>query len=208
MGKTMQDTVSTVKFTIYGHGRGWCFTLNDFASLGSSQAVRKALSRLEKADFIHRIGWGLYEYPRKHATLGQLPPDINQVVKAVARKNQIKVLPSGAYAANLLGLSEQVPGKVVHLTDGPSRKIKIGKTELIFKNTAPKNMAPAGTPAGLVIQALRYLGKDHVDDVVITKLKKRLSKTDRQSLRKHSMLAPEWVRKVIDRLSESAKSNG
>lgn len=101
-----------------------------------------------------------------------------------------------------------MPGKIVHLTDGPSRKIKIGKTELIFKNTAPKNMAPAGTPAGLVIQALRYLGKDHVDDVVVAKLRKRLTKLDRKSLRKYSMFAPEWIRKVIDRLSESAKSNG
>jgi hypothetical protein len=196
----MKDTVFLVKSAIYGHGRGWCFTPKDFIALDNPQAVRKALSRLRAGGFINRIGWGLYEYPKKHEILGQLPPDIEQVAKAITRGSKIKILPSGAYATNLLGLSEQVPGKIIYLTDGPSRKIKVGKTELIFKRTTLKNMAAAGTLVGVVIQALRYLGKEHIDDTVIAKLKKRLSKQELTLLHKQGLLTSDWLRKIINNI--------
>lgn len=196
----MKDTVFLVKSSIYGHGRGWCFTPKDFIALDNPQAVRKALSRLRAGGFIIRIGWGLYEYPKKHEVLGQLPPDIEQVAKAITRGSKIKILPSGAYAINLLGLSEQVPGKIIYLTDGPSRKIKVGKRELIFKHTTLKNMAAAGTLVGVVIQALRHLGKNHIDDVTIAKLKKRLSKQDLKLLHKQGLLAADWLRKIINNI--------
>ena len=138
---TPQLTVFKVKSSIYGHGRGWCFTPDDFIALGSDSAVHQALSRLQKSGFIRRLSWGLYEYPRKHPKLGLLPPDVQQVVKAAARKDNLKTLASGAYAANLLGLSDQVPAKVVYLTGGISRRIRIGKRDIIFKATTPKNIA-------------------------------------------------------------------
>lgn len=196
----MKDIVFSVKSVIYGHGRGWCFSPKDFIELDNPQAVRKALSRLQDIGFINRIAWGLYEYPRKHGVLGQLPPDIDQVAKALTRGSKIKILPSGAYAANLLGLSEQVPGKIVYLTDGPPRKIKIGKIELVFRRTTLKNMVAADTLAGVVIQALRHLGKDHINDSVIGKLKKRLSKQDLKLLHKYGLLAPDWLRKIINNI--------
>lgn len=203
----MKDTVFTIKSVIYGHGRGWCFTPKDFVSLDNPQAVRKALSRLAADGFINRIGWGLYEYPRKHEVFGNLPPDISQVAKALIRDSKIKIIPSGAYATNLLGLSEQVPGKIVYLTDGPSRKLKIGNTELIFKRTTIKNMVAAGTIAGIVIQALRHLGKEHIDDIVICKLKERLTIQDLKILKKHGQLAPEWVRQIINSIVDSSIKN-
>src|SRR5271156_5928258 len=103
--KMSQLIVFKVKSSIYGHRRGWCLTPNDFLHLGHDAAVRQALSRLQKAGFVRRLSWGLYDYPRKHPKLGILPPDIREVVKAIARKGNIKTLPSGAYSANLLGLS-------------------------------------------------------------------------------------------------------
>ncbi len=198
-----QVIVSTVKYYIYGHRRGWCFTPSDFLALGNNPAVRKALSRLEKNGFIRRLSWGLYEYPRKHPKLGLLPPDIDQVVTATARKDNLKLLASGAYAANLLGLSDQVPAKVVYLTEGLSRKIRVGKRDIIFKTTTPKNIATAGTFAGLVIQALKYLGKDHVKAATIAKLKRRLGKEEIASLKKYQRYAPAWIQKVIQNLMGS-----
>jgi len=203
----MKNTVFTIKSTIYGHGRGWCFTQKDFANIDKPLAVRKALSRLNDSGFINRISWGLYEYPRQHKTLGQMPPDISQVTKALARDSKIKILPSGAYAANLLGLSEQVPGKIVYLTDGPSRRMNVGKTELIFKHTTIKNMVAAGTIAGIVIQALRFLGKDHIDPVVINKLTERLSSAELKELQKQSRNAPYWVRQFINNIVSSGIEN-
>ncbi len=205
-----QIIVSKVKSCIYGHGRGWCLTPNDFLAVGHSTAVRQALSRLQKAGFIRRLSWGLYEYPRKHPKLGTLPPDIEQVVKALARKDNLKLLPSGALTANLLGLSNQVPAKVVYLTEGISKRIRIGKQEIVFKTTTPKNMATADTFAGIVIQALKHLGKEHVDATTVAKLKKRIGKDERLSLQKYRRYAPAWIQKILLELAglTGGKSRG
>lgn len=197
-----QYLVSKVKFHIYGHGRGWCFTKNDFLSLGQADAIRQVLSRLDKAGFIRRVSWGLYEYPRKHQKLGILPPDIQQVVQAVARKEQIRVLASGALAANLLGLSNQVPARVVYLTEGVSKRLRIGKQEIVFKKTTPKIMATAGTFAGLVIQAFKHLGSARIDQTVMAKLKKQHKRNDLLSLIKYKQYAPVWIQKIFQTLTE------
>jgi hypothetical protein len=195
--KQTQDIVSKVKSTVYGHGRGWCFTASDFLGDRNPVAVRQALSRLQRSGSIRRVAWGIYEYPRKHPKLGLLPPDLQQVVKAVARRDNLRVLPSGAAAANLLGLSDQVPAKVVFLTDGLTKRIRVGKREVLLKNTTVKNMTPADTFAGLAIQALKHLGKDRVDSVVLGQLKRRIGQDERQSLQKFGKYAPVWIRKTF-----------
>jgi hypothetical protein len=123
-------------------------------------------------------------------------------VKAVARKDNIKTLPSGAFAANLLGLSNQVPAKVVYLTEGLSKRIRVGKQEIIFKKTTPKNIATADTFAGLVIQALKHLGQEHVDAATLAKLKKRIGKDERLSFQKYRRYAPAWIQKILLELTE------
>jgi hypothetical protein len=107
-------------------------------------------SRLAAKGTIRRLARGLYEYPRMHPELGMLSPDIDQVAKALAGKDRICLQPSGAYATNLLGLSEQVPAKVVFLTDGPSRIVKIGRQEIQLRHTTTRNMAAAGRLSGLL----------------------------------------------------------
>ena len=123
----MQHIVDRVKKRIVGHGHGWCFTAKNFLDLESDTGVRTALSRLQRENFIRRLAQGLYDYPRQHNVLGTLAPRPDDVARAIAEKNGIRIQPSGAYAANLIGLSEQVPGRIVFLTNGPSKKIKIGK---------------------------------------------------------------------------------
>ena len=198
----MQDIVFKVKSSIYGNGRGWCFTPRDFLAFGNMDTIRKTLSRLQKSGFIRKVGRALYDYPREHEKIGTMPPDIEQVAKAIARRDNIKILPSGAYAANLLGLSDQVPAKVVYLTDGVTRKVKVGNTNLIFRKTTPKNMATAGSPVGLIIQALKNLGKTHVDDIVVERLRSRIPKKDWAMIRKNSKYAPDWIRKVMFQVTE------
>lgn len=200
--KTSKVPVFMVKSTIYGHGRGWCFTPKDLLATGNYTAVRQALSRLQKEGFIKRLSWGLYEYPRLHEKLGTLPPDIQQVVAAIARKDETKVLPSGAMAANLLGLSTQVPAKAVYLTEGLPKKVKIGKQEVIFKKTTPKNLAAAGTIAGLVIQALKHMGQKQVTEDTILALKRRLKSEDQLVLKKHMRHAPVWIRNIMREIAE------
>ncbi len=182
---------------------GWCFTQMNFVDLKNDEAVKKVLLRLNDAGTIRRLADGLYEYPRQHDKLGTLPPQIDKIAKAIAQRNGIRIQPSGAYAANLIGLSEQVPGKVVFLTDGSSKKLKIGKQEIIFKKTATKNMASAGTQVGLLIQALKYFGKKNIDEVALSRIKKILKKIDPKDIAKNIKYAPQWIRGLVNKLLET-----
>jgi hypothetical protein len=134
--------------------------------------------------------------------LGVLSPPPEQIARALADKDGSRVQPAGAYAANQLGLSEQVPAKAVFLTDATDRRITVGRQEIILKRTTPKNMATAGRASGLVIQALRYLGQRHVDDSVVDRLARRLGKDDRQALMKDIRYAPAWIGAIFRRLAE------
>lgn len=200
--QTMSDKILS---RIYGKKRGWVFTPVHFRDLGNETGIRKALQSLRCRGVLLQPARGLYLYPKTHPKLGVLSPTPDQIALALAGKDDLRIQPSGAYAANLLGISEQVPAKVVFLTDGTNRKIKVGNQEIILKRTTPKNMATAGRTSGLVIQALRYLGKEHVDDAVVNTLAERLSPDDRRQLIKDIRHAPNWIGAIFRRLAEEDK---
>lgn len=199
----MQTIDSRLKSRIYGHGRGAVVTPNDFLDLGGRDAVDKALSRLTARGVIRRLARGLYEYPREHPELGTLSPDLEKVAKALAGKHRIRLQPAGAYAANLLGLSEQVPAKIVFLTDGPSRTVKIGRQEIHLRRTTPRNMAAAGRLSGLLMQAFRSLGRHHITRQRLAHLKRTLPTKERKQLIKDLPLAPTWMHPFFRELAES-----
>ena len=185
---------------IYGRHRGWVFTPMQFLDLGSRMAVDQTLGRLTKAGIIRRLTRGLYDYPTKHPDFGDLPPNYDRVAQALVGRDNLKIQPSGAYAANLLGLTEQVPAKIVFFTDGPNRKVQIGKQTIVLKRTTPRNMATAGRISGLVIQALRYLKQINVDSAIITKLKRRLSAEDKSILMNDIRYAPSWIGDIFRKI--------
>ena len=125
----MQPTINKILSRIHGHGRGWVFTPSEFADIADQRVVGVMLGRLAKQGKIRRIARGIYDFPRKHPYFGQLSPPIDDVAKTISKRDKIRLLPSGAYAANLLGLSTQVPAKIVYLTDGKPRKLKIGNQD-------------------------------------------------------------------------------
>jgi len=144
----------------------------------------------------------LGNYSRKiDHELGALEPSAETIAKTLAGRDATRQQPSGAYAANLLGLSTQVPMKIVYLTDGRSRTVQLGNRQIILKNTTPRNMATANKISGLVIQALRYLGKDNITQVEIAKLKMRLSPSDRNQLVADIRYAPEWIAEIFRELA-------
>lgn len=199
----MQTIDSKVRSRIFGNGRGAVFTPNDFLDLGSRDAVDKALSRLATQKTIRRLARGLYEYPREHTELGTLSPDVQKVAKALAGKDRMRLQPAGAYAANLLGLSEQVPAKAVFLTDGPSRTVKIGRQEIQLRHTTPRNMAASGRLSGLLMQAFRHLGREHITPQRMAHLKRTLPAKERKQLLKDLALAPTWMHPLFRDLAES-----
>jgi hypothetical protein len=187
---------------IIEHGQGWCFTPVYFMDLGSDTSIRKALSSLKKKDVIRRLTQGVYDYPKVHDVLGTVPPDLNKVAKAIADKNGVQIQAAGALAANLVGISEQVPGRVIFLTEGPSRKIKISNQEIVFKKTTNKVMSSAGTREGLLIQALKNIGKDHIDQMIRIQVAKFLKNSSEKEIRQNMKFAPAWIRVIVFKIME------
>ena len=203
--KHIHSTDTKVLGRIYGTKRGWVFTKKDLTDLGSSSAVLHTLSRLAQKGTIHRIARGLYYYPQYHPKLGIIPPSPYEVAKALQSHDASRLMPTRAYAANLLGLSTQVPMKVVFLTDGRARKVKFGNQEVILKKATSRLMATADTKSGIVIQALAYLGKDNVADLVLNKIRSVLNQKEILDLRKHARYAPSWIGETMIRLSQAAE---
>ena len=195
----MQSIKNKIINRIYGKGRGWCYTPKSFSDLGSPEAIRITLHRLEKKGAIRRLSRGIYEYPKKHPTIGFLSPNPDKIAEAISVRDAIRIRPSGAFAANILGLSNQVPAKIVFLTDGSSRRIKIGPREIIFKRTTPRNMAGAKS-SGTLILALKYIGKDQISQDHIKHFRESLSTHIKMKLKKDSIYAPGWICPIIDEI--------
>ena len=200
--KQMQSIDSRILAEINGRGRGSVFVPADFLDLGSREAVDVVLHRLARKRTIRRLARGVYDFPKEHPVLGPLSPSAEAVASALAGRDHTRLQPAGAYAANALGLSEQVPAKAVFLTDGPTRTVKIGPTTIQLRRTTAKNMAAAGRLSGLLIQALRELGKEHVTPQRREHLRRTLPADKRRELLKDIRLAPAWMHPIIRELAE------
>jgi hypothetical protein len=180
---------------------GAVFTPALFASLGGHAAVDKALQRLVGRDELHRLSRGLYDKPRHDPLLGTLWPSVDAVVTALTAKDKLRLQPPGAYAANLLGLSDQVPARVELLTDGTSRTVKAGPMQIVLKRTTPRQMAAARRISGLMIQALRSLGPEHVTPQRLEKLMRSVPAAERHTLLDDLSLAPGWMQPALRALA-------
>jgi hypothetical protein len=190
---------------VRARGRGSVFTPADFLDLGSRTAVDQALSRLTKDGRLRRLVRGLYDYPQVHPQLGPLAPAPDAVAKALARESGSSLQVAGAQAANALGLSTQVPARSVYLTDGPSRRVVLGKRIVHIRHASPKHLVAAGSMAGTVVQALRHLGPDSVS-AVAKAAAQHLTASDRHALAKRANQAPAWMRPALNRIAGQSKS--
>jgi hypothetical protein len=199
--KTKHPIGKKIMAQVKGRGRGWVFTASDFLALGTWPAVRKALSRLTRRGVIRRLGVSLYHYPRINEKLGgELPPAADVVATAVARKTDSRIVASGALAANVLGLSTQVPAKMLYLTNGPSRTITAGPHTLIFRHVSPRRMAAKGRISAIVFEALRYVKAQNVTEDVIEKLRRNLSADAITELNRDLPHAAGWMRPYIQQI--------
>src|SRR5690242_14245201 len=200
--KATQSIEKNILALIQDRGRGSVFVPGDFLDLGSREAVDLALHRLTRKGTIRRLARGVYDFPKEHPVLGLLSPSADAVARALAGRDRTRLQPAGAYAANLLGLSAQVPAKAVFLTDGPSRTVKIGPTTIQLRRTTPRNMEAAGRLSGLLMQALRELGEEHITPERREHLKRTLPADKRRELLKDLRLAPAWMHRIFRELAE------
>ena len=202
--KKPNSTDDQILKAITSLGSGAVFVPTDFLSCGSRQAVDIVLHRLVRKGTIRRLARGIYDFPKVHPKLGKLLPSPEKITEALVGRDCTRIQPTGAYAANILGLSEQVPAKVVFLTDGPSRTVKLGAITIQLRRTTPKNMAMAGRLSGLLVQALRELGKEYISPERIKHLKRTIPLKARQELLKDIRFAPEWMHPIFKELAEEA----
>jgi len=195
----MQSTEKQIKEIILKTKRGVLLFPEDFSKYGSSEAVRLALHRLEKQEIIKRVAQGIYARPIISKYVGEVLPSAEIVAKGIAKRDRIRIVPTGVYALNALGLSTQVPMKLVFLTDGAQREIKIGKQSIKFKKTTPKNLFAKGEISSLVLQALRVIGISKITLEEEEKIIELLKKEKPGNLEHDIQLAPVWIKKIMQK---------
>jgi len=196
-----------IKIEMAKADKGTIFFTEDFLNFGSAKAVGKALERLSNKGEITRVARGMYATLEEHKLFGEIRPSIEEIAKAIAKRDKARIIPTGVLALNVLGLSTQVPLNTVYLTDGSARTIKVGKRTIKFKKTTPKNLSVLGEISSLVIQALKEIGKENVTTNEINMVLKHLKKEKTEHLEHDINLAPEWIR-VIMRGALKGKKNG
>jgi len=177
--------------------RGTLFFIVDFVNFGKPDTIRQALQRLVKSGEIDRVAAGIFVRPQKDEITGKVMPDIEDIAKVIARRDRARIVPTGDYALNRLGLSTQVPMNIVYLTDGTARKVKIGNYTIVFKKVAPKNVAAIGEISRLAIQALKTIGKENVTAEEIRHIQKVLFNEKITHLEYDIRLAPAWIREIL-----------
>jgi Family of unknown function (DUF6088) len=184
-------------------GSGKAFMAKDFLDIASRGTIDMALSSLVREGTIRRVRRGLYDSPKVNPSLGgALSPDIDEAAQALARRHRWKIVPEGTWAANLLGLSTQVPAKIVYLSDGPSKDVPLGRRTIYFKHARPQALAGEDGKSALVVQALRHLGKTEVDKAVITRLRGVLSDSERRKLVKATRFGVDWIYEIAKEIAE------
>jgi len=191
-------SMDTIHQTILDHiqaaGHDQVFTPKDFLDAGTRSATDQALSRLVRTGKLQRLGRGLYYSPRMNPNLGiPVAPDVDQIAQAIGRRTGSRMVPSGAVAANLFGLSTQVPAKFIYLSDGRSRRLQVGNLEIQIKHVSPKELPPGNQTSAMVFQALRHLGRNAVDAQVITKLSVAISSQQKQELQQDARYTTDWI---------------
>lgn len=176
---------------------GTLFFPEQFRDLGESTAIRKAFQRLSQNGKITRVTQGMYVIPKESLLLGKIMPGAEDVAEAIAKRDRARIIPTGAQALNLLGLSTQVPMKIVYLTDGAARIVKVGKQTIKFKKVAPKNLTTIGPISSLIIQALKMIGKGKVSEIELNKIIEHLQKEKRKNMLHDMQLAPVWIAEIM-----------
>jgi len=180
---------------------GWVFTPRDFLDVGSRAAVDQVLSRLVKQGMVRRLDRGIYDYPKQSTLLGTLSPNPDNIARAMAAGDD--VFPSGAMAANMLGLSTQVPAKPSYLTNATTRTRRVAGQTIQLKRARVALLDNIPDHANLALQALSYLGKHNIDDQIIDRCARVLTHKDMMGLHQAMGRIPGWMADTIHKIEQA-----
>ena len=192
------SSTKKIRTRIDALGSSAVFIANDFVDIADYETARKALNRMVDDERIRRVIRGVYYRPRYSEYLKEYEaPSPHEVAKAIARKFNWNIAPSGVTALNMLGLSTQIPSKYCYISDGPYNSFDIGNIEIEFKRRNNREIAGMNYMTALVIQGIKALGKSNVDNTAIEKIRSALTSEDLQRLLVESIPTTVWVNKVI-----------
>lgn len=205
--KAYGSLLDSVSRRIRAKGAGWAFTPSDFADLGDPRSVGMLLTRLTRQGTIRRVRRGLYDIPRLHPVLGIVGASTDAIAQAIARRDALKLLPSGAHAANALGLSTQVAARTAYGIVGRSR-VQPGpdKSEITFRRRSPRAMALADRASGWVAEAMRSIGRTNLTPERLRPLHGLLGAKDRKQLLDDLRYVPAWMRPYFLELARDESS--
>lgn len=199
----MKNISESIFYFIAGHGRGWAFSSSDLAGRFARQQIDNALSDLAEASKIRRVVRGLYDYPRFSDLLQKtLSPDIDQVANAYARKFNWRIEVSGESALNLLGLSTQIPAQYIYLSDGPSKNYDVMGVQLTFKKSSLKDIGFKHRESTLIVQALKALGKEHLNAEVFAKIREQIAKESFSKILRDTQGSTGWIYEAIKQICQ------
>jgi hypothetical protein len=197
----MESIACQIEKEIKRRSRGKLYFNSDFAAYGSPEAIKKTLQRLEKAKSLMRVAHGIYYYPKIEAKWGNaiIPPTIEEIAQGIAKRDKVRIIPTGVYSLNALGLSTQVPANIVFITDGAARRISIGKGKgILFKHSSETRIfAYKSKILMLIVSALREIGEDNCTETQLAIIKKHLQQVPKSEFNSDIQLAPLWVRKTL-----------
>jgi|ERR1700694_529336 len=203
----MKQTHAYIRNSLSRKKPGELIFPRDYRGYGTEAAIKKAMSRLAGEGKVRRLSHGIYYIPKIDPVLGEIRPRAEEVAQMIAKKEKVRIRPTGAYALHRLGLTTQVPTKLVYITDGATKQFQIGKLPVMFKATSHKKLSMKGKISSLVIQALEELDTAEIDPTTIQKIRQLLTKENSKILQHDLSLAPAWINDFIVKLLKKGEKN-
>ena len=187
---------------------GSVFVNSDFADIADNNTIKQSINRLIQEGVLRRVIRGVFEKPKYSKLLGEyVAADPDAVAKALARCYHWTIAPCGDTALNMLGLSTQVTAVWSYISDGPYKTYEWDKTKIEFKHRTNQEVTGLSPMTILVIQALKTLGKEHVDEKTIRMLSRRLNEDEKAALLAEGAEATDWIYTVIKEICKGEREN-
>lgn len=185
-------------------GAGKAFTAADFSDVASARNAGNVLGRMHARGRLARAVRGVYYVPERSALMGtEVPASADEVVRAIARANKWVVCPAGDAALNRLGLDTQVPAKLTYVSSGPYKSYEYGNYKIELKHRANRDLLDCSEATCTLVQALKALGKDAVDEGTIETLARNLTDEQVDTVMRESAGLTSWVAEAVKRIQEA-----
>lgn len=202
------NAMQTIRKQVGAVPDGSIFTMRDFYGISDPNNTKQCISRLVREGALNRVCKGIYQKPRYIKILNSYASaDPQLVAEALVRENGWSIAPSGNAALNILGLDTQIPMRTVYVSSGPNRRYEWGRTSIEFQHRSSKEIGPFSEITALIIQALKAIGHENIQDWHIRRMQSLLTEKDRETIREESRFAFTWMQPYLRRLGQKERND-